>query len=80
MAKANMTAAVKPKPTPENKPKPKPTKLPSSLHPPYLKMISEAISSLKERTGSSQQAIAKFIEEKYKTDLPQLSRRFYPSS
>ncbi|KAJ8623295.1 hypothetical protein MRB53_031824 [Persea americana] len=60
MAKANITAAVKPKPT----------KLPSSLHPPYLRMISEAISSLKERTGSSQQAIAKFIEEKYKTDLP----------
>ncbi|MCL7046491.1 hypothetical protein MKW94_016742 [Papaver nudicaule] len=33
-------------------------------------MIIEAISSLKERTGSSQRAIAKFIEEKYVTGLP----------
>lgn len=32
-------------------------------------MINEAISSLKERTGSSQYAIAKFIEENQK-DLP----------
>ncbi|KAF8376831.1 hypothetical protein HHK36_031497 [Tetracentron sinense] len=50
---------------------PKPAKkLPSPLHPPYFQMISEAISSLKDRTGSSQQAIAKFVEEKYKTALP----------
>ncbi|PPD69446.1 hypothetical protein GOBAR_DD33678 [Gossypium barbadense] len=35
-------------------------------HPPFLEMISDAIVSLKERTGSSQYAIAKFIEEKYK--------------
>lgn len=34
-----------------------------------LQMISEAITTLKERTGSSQVAIAKFIEEKQK-DLP----------
>lgn len=33
-------------------------------------MITEAITSLKDRTGSSQSAIAKFIEEQYKTDLP----------
>lgn len=33
-------------------------------------MISEAISTLKERTGSSQQAIVKLIEEKYKKVLP----------
>lgn len=34
-------------------------------------MISEAISTLKERTGSSQPAIAKFIEAKYNnTSLP----------
>ncbi|MBA0574072.1 hypothetical protein Golob_001310, partial [Gossypium lobatum] len=35
-------------------------------HPPFLEMISDAIVSLKERTGSSQYAIAKFIEEKHK--------------
>ncbi|KAH7858190.1 hypothetical protein Vadar_021076 [Vaccinium darrowii] len=35
-------------------------------HPPYAEMISEAIVALKERTGSSQIAIAKFIEEKQK--------------
>ncbi|THG20097.1 histone H1-like [Camellia sinensis] len=41
-----------------------------TLHPPYLQMISEAISSLKDRTGSSQPAIAKFMEEKYSSLLP----------
>ncbi|KAK1433604.1 hypothetical protein QVD17_10516 [Tagetes erecta] len=34
------------------------------LHPPYFDMIKDAILSLKERTGSSQYAIAKFIKEK----------------
>ncbi|OVA02578.1 Linker histone H1/H5 [Macleaya cordata] len=49
----------------------KPMKNPSPPHhPPYFQMITEAISSLKERTGSSQQAIAKFIEEKYLDGLP----------
>ncbi|XVF22137.1 hypothetical protein REPUB_Repub12eG0147800 [Reevesia pubescens] len=43
---------------------------PSSFHPPYLEMICEAISTLKDRTGSSQPAIAKFIEDKYKNLLP----------
>ncbi|KAI7992069.1 hypothetical protein LOK49_LG12G01019 [Camellia lanceoleosa] len=42
----------------------------STPHPPYLQMISEAISSLKDRTGSSQPAIAKFMEEKYSSLLP----------
>ncbi|KAK8933564.1 hypothetical protein KSP39_PZI015463 [Platanthera zijinensis] len=41
-----------------------------STHPTYLEMIGEAITSLKERTGSSQYAIAKFIEEKHKAHLP----------
>lgn len=36
----------------------------------WLQMIVDAISTLKERTGSSQQAIAKFIEEKHKKVLP----------
>ncbi|XP_057964313.1 histone H1-like [Malania oleifera] len=47
------------------------SKLPSSaLHPPYFPMICEAITSLKDRTGSSQPAIAKFIEDKYGKLLP----------
>ena len=34
-------------------------------------MITEAITTLKDRTGSSQPAIARFIEEKYKkSSLP----------
>ncbi|PKA52372.1 Histone H1.2 [Apostasia shenzhenica] len=39
-------------------------------HPPYLEMVGEAITSLKERTGSSQYAIAKFIEDKHGNKLP----------
>ncbi|KAK3190220.1 hypothetical protein Dsin_029781 [Dipteronia sinensis] len=38
-------------------------------YPTYYEMVNEAITALKERTGSSQIAIAKFIEEKQK-DLP----------
>ncbi|XP_076922131.1 histone H1-like [Bidens hawaiensis] len=40
-----------------------------ALHPPYFEMIKEAIVTLKERTGSSQYAVTKFIEEKHK-NLP----------
>ncbi|KAF5183678.1 Histone h1 [Thalictrum thalictroides] len=39
-------------------------------HPPYFQMIKEAILALKERGGSSPQAIAKYMEEKFKPDLP----------
>ncbi|PWA66683.1 histone H1 [Artemisia annua] len=39
-------------------------------HPPYLEMVSDAIVTLKERNGSSQYAIRKFIEEKHKDLLP----------
>lgn len=39
-------------------------------HPPYSKMINEAIMALKERTGSSQIAIAKFIQGKQNPNLP----------
>jgi histone H1/5 len=35
-----------------------------------LQMVKEAIGSLKERTGSSQYAIAKYLEDTYKTNLP----------
>ncbi|KAJ6431248.1 hypothetical protein OIU84_018691 [Salix udensis] len=39
-------------------------------YPTYQEMIKEALVALKERTGSSQIAIAKFIEEKQKSNLP----------
>ncbi|KAL1553005.1 histone H1-like [Salvia divinorum] len=42
----------------------------SSLHPPYFQMISEAITSMKDRSGSSQPAIAKLMEENYAKQLP----------
>ncbi|CAH8339735.1 unnamed protein product [Eruca vesicaria subsp. sativa] len=41
-----------------------------STHPTYEEMIKDAIVSLKERTGSSQYAIQKFIEEKHKVLSP----------
>lgn len=59
--KAKKIAAVK-------KPKSSPS------HPSFLLMITEAIISLKERTGSSQYAITKFIEEKHK-HLPPTFRK-----
>jgi len=37
----------------------------SATHPPYEKMIKAAIVSLKERTGSSQPAIAKYLKANY---------------
>ncbi|KAL6142847.1 hypothetical protein ACLB2K_061123 [Fragaria x ananassa] len=43
-------------------------------HPPFSEMITEAIVALKERTGSSQYAITKFVEEKHK-QLPQSFRK-----
>ncbi|XP_047046341.1 histone H1-like [Lolium rigidum] len=39
-------------------------------HPPYFEMIKEAIEALKDRTGSSSVAIAKYIEEKHGKSLP----------
>ncbi|XP_011030571.1 PREDICTED: histone H1.1-like [Populus euphratica] len=39
-------------------------------YPTYHEMVKEALVALKERTGSSQIAIAKFIEEKQKSSLP----------
>ncbi|KAH7290304.1 hypothetical protein KP509_30G041600 [Ceratopteris richardii] len=41
-----------------------------SSHPSYAKMVTEAIISLQERSGSSQQAIAKIIEAKHESNLP----------
>ncbi|KAK8478153.1 hypothetical protein V6N13_031359 [Hibiscus sabdariffa] len=64
-----MASAVAKKKTASSK-KPKSV----SSHPPFLEMISDAIVVLKERTGSSQYAIAKFIEEKHK-QLPSNFRK-----
>ncbi|XP_068318303.1 histone H1-like [Pyrus communis] len=43
-------------------------------HPPFVEMITVAIVALKERTGSSQYAITKFVEEKHK-NLPPTFRK-----
>ena len=40
----------------------------SSNHPTYAEMISAAILSLKDRTGSSRQAIAKYVCANYQVD------------
>ncbi|KAK1626789.1 hypothetical protein QYE76_001104 [Lolium multiflorum] len=59
-------AATKPKPS-AAKPK---TAAAGASHPPYFEMIKEAIAALKDRTGSSSVAIAKYIEEKHGKSLP----------
>lgn len=45
----------------------KAAKAPAS-HPPFAKMIVEAIAALKEKGGSSRQAILKYIKSHYKVD------------
>ena len=47
------------------KKKPKVPKKPAD-HPPYIEMIKAAIVALKERNGSSRQAIEKYIKGNYK--------------
>ncbi|KAL8136330.1 hypothetical protein V2J09_002331 [Rumex salicifolius] len=47
------------------KPKKATAKKPST-HPPFYEMVSDAIVTLKEKSGSSQYAIQKFVEEKHK--------------
>nr|ACG40469.1 hypothetical protein [Zea mays] len=58
---AKPAAAPKPKPAAA---KPKAATAGAS-HPPYFEMIKEAITALKERTGSSSQAIAKYVGDKH---------------
>ncbi|XP_010933935.1 histone H1 [Elaeis guineensis] len=57
-----------PKAAKEKKPKGSKSSAPS--HPPYFQMIKEAVLALKEKTGSSPYAIAKYMEEKHKGVLP----------
>ncbi|KAL0913871.1 hypothetical protein M5K25_017363 [Dendrobium thyrsiflorum] len=47
----------------------------AASHPPYFQMIKEAILALHEKTGSSPYAIAKFMEEKHKGELPENFRK-----
>ena len=39
---------------------------PAPAHPPYVVMVAAAIKALKERSGSSSKAIAKYIGANYK--------------
>ncbi|CAL5212039.1 unnamed protein product [Lathyrus oleraceus] len=58
--------AEKMKKVKETKPKKASKPRNSASHPTYEEMIKDAIMSLKEKNGSSQYAIARFIEEKQK--------------
>ncbi|XP_062102542.1 histone H1 [Humulus lupulus] len=62
------------KPVKEKKPKvpkeKKPKQSKTASHPPYFQMIKEAVLALKEKSGSSPYAIAKYMEEKHKAVLP----------
>uniref|UniRef100_A0A453CLG5 H15 domain-containing protein n=4 Tax=Triticinae TaxID=1648030 RepID=A0A453CLG5_AEGTS len=68
---ATMTALAKPA---ASAPKPSAAKPKAAAagasHPTYFEMIKEAIAALKDRTGSSSVAIAKYIEEKHGKALP----------
>lgn len=59
-----MSDAAPPKSPAKKKAAPKPKK--PADHPPYLDMIKAAIVALKERGGSSRQAIEKYIKANYK--------------
>ncbi|KAL5557584.1 hypothetical protein UlMin_039820 [Ulmus minor] len=62
------------KPVIEKKPKAsrekKTKQVKTASHPPYFQMIKEALMALKEKSGSSSYAIAKYMEEKHKAVLP----------
>lgn len=62
------------KPVKERKPKlpkeKKPKQPKAAAHPPYFQMIKDALLALNERSGSSPYAIAKYMEEKHKDELP----------
>ncbi|KAI3989107.1 hypothetical protein MKX01_033143 [Papaver californicum] len=51
--------------------KPVPVKASDASHPTYFQMIKEAILALKERSGSSPIAIAKYMEDKHSKILPE---------
>ena len=62
-----MSETVPDKSSAKSKPAAKPKKAAKAPeHPPYIDMITAAISALKERNGSSRQAIKKYIKSNYK--------------
>nr|CDS25607.1 Histone H1 delta [Hymenolepis microstoma] len=63
-----MVAATTSAPKSPKAPKALKAKKASTAHPPFAKMIIEAIASLKEKGGSSRQAILKYIKNHYKVD------------
>lgn len=70
MADTTSASAAKPAKKAASKPK-KPRATPS--HPPVNDMIKAAVSNLKERNGSSRQAIVKYISANYKVDIEKLT-------
>ncbi|KAG5514540.1 hypothetical protein RHGRI_035818 [Rhododendron griersonianum] len=68
MATEELVVAVEPKAKKASKPRNPP------LHPPYVEMVTDAIATLKEKSGSSQYAITKFIEEKQKQLPPNFKK------
>jgi len=41
----------------------------AASHPPFKQMITEAITALNEKSGSSRQAVLKYISDNYKVDV-----------
>lgn len=73
-------AATTKKPT-EKKESSASTKAPAA-HPPFSQMISEALTALKDRQGSSRQALKKYITENYKVNeatFPNMFKRYLTS-
>ncbi|KAI8523000.1 hypothetical protein RHMOL_Rhmol13G0040500 [Rhododendron molle] len=68
MATEEPVVAIEPKAKQASKPRNPP------LHPPYVEMVTDAIATLKEKSGSSQHAITKFIEEKQKQLPPNFKK------
>jgi len=64
MAESTQVAAKKVA-APKKVVKPKVAKTTTSAHPPYLEMVVAAVTALKERRGSSRQAILKYILANY---------------
>lgn len=65
--------AVAPK-APKVKKTPAKPKVPAA-HPPYAEMIKAAVTTLKERTGTSRQAILKYVCSNYKVDADKVQSR-----
>ncbi|KAL5704906.1 hypothetical protein ACHQM5_023268 [Ranunculus cassubicifolius] len=67
MAATAVAATTKKAKIPKEK---KTSSSPKASHPTYFEMIKEAILALRERAGSSPYAIAKFVEDNHKAELP----------